>query len=135
MGGKDFKRMGETVCLDVRDEIRLLSFGKEDRGSVCGVCVCVWSVCVQGCLFITCCVMTSATHHLPFLERVIDQPVFQHVNKIIPTRSTSCKIPSWLSSTAVTSSAPNRGRGAVGLIFSCMCACVHLILVLVPPLM
>lgn len=73
-------------------------------------------------MFITCCVMTSATHHLPFLERVIDQPVFQHVNKIIPTRSTSCKIPSWLSSAAMTSSAPNRGRGAIGLIFSCVCA-------------
>lgn len=61
--------------------------------------------------------MTSATHHLPFLERVIDQPVFQHVNKILPSRSTSCKIPSWPSLMAVTSSAPNRGIQAIGLIF------------------
>lgn len=81
---------------------------------------CVQFVCcvrVQGCLFITCCVMTSATHHLPFLKRVIDQPVFQHVNKIIPTLSTSC-----LSiSAAMTSSALNRSRGAIGLI---LCVCV-----------
>lgn len=81
-----------------------------------------------GCLFITCCVMTSVTHHLPFLGRVIDQPVFQHVNKMIPTCSTSCKILSRLSSMAMTSSAPNTGRGATGVFFFffffCLCACV-----------
>lgn len=65
--------------------------------------------------------MTSATHHLPFLERVIDQPVFQHLNKIIPTHSTSCKIPSWLSSMVMTSSASNRGNWVN---FFCVCACV-----------
>lgn len=85
----------------------------------------VWVLCVyiQWCLFITCCVLTSATQHLPLLERVIDQTVFQHVNKIIPSHSISCKIPPRLSSMRMTSSAPNRGRGALGLIsfrFLCM---------------
>ena len=113
MGGRDFKRMGDTVCLDVRDEIRFGIIWQENRESVFGLCVCVCGggcVCVQGCLFITCCVMTSATHHLPFLERVIDQPVFQYVSKIIPSRGTSRKVPSWPSSTALTFFCPKYGQ-------------------------
>lgn len=86
--------------------------------------MCVWCVCVQGFLFITCCAMTSATHHLPFLERVIDPPVSQHVNKIIPTCGTSCKILSWLSSMAMTSSAPNTGGATELIFFSHLCECV-----------
>lgn len=97
-----------------KEEIRFAVIWQENRQSVCAV----WGVFVSGgCLFITCCVMTSVTHHLPFLGRVIDQPVFQHVNKMIPTCSTSCKILSRLSSMAMTSSAPNTGRGATGVFF------------------
>lgn len=39
MGGKDSKRMGEIVCLDVRDEIRFGVVWQENRESVCGVSV------------------------------------------------------------------------------------------------
>lgn len=45
MGGKDFKRKGETLCLDVRGEIRFAINWRENRDSVCSVCV--WCVCLS----------------------------------------------------------------------------------------
>ena len=52
MGGRDFKRMGDTVCLDVRDEIRFGIIWQENRESVFGLCVCV-CVCVAGGVFVS----------------------------------------------------------------------------------
>lgn len=70
----------------MRSDKVLLSFGKR-TDKVCVQC----EVCLCPVVFVYHLLCDDLNHSPPaFFWRVIDLPVFQHVNKMIPTCSTSC---------------------------------------------
>ena len=112
MGGKDLKRMRETVCLDARDKIRLLPFGKRTE-KVCAAYV------LRLCpgVFVYHLLCDDLSHSPPALFR---ESYRSGCVSTCEQNNPNAQYIMFSISASMTSSAPNRSRGAIGFI---LCAC------------
>ena len=112
MGGKDLKRMRETVCLDARDKIRLLPFGKRTE-KVCAAYV--LRLCPGVIVYHLLC--DDLSHSPPALFR---ESYRSGCVSTCEQNNPNAQYIMFSISASMTSSAPNRSRGAIGFI---LCAC------------